>query len=234
MTITCVNDAPVAMSDIQTATGTEDTPLLLSVLVNDTDTDNTHDQLSITGLTQVSTGGTLSLSGGTQILYTPTSNFCTPTPLFFTYQTKDIGGAMSASATGSFVVNCVNDAPVAIDDLDGTLRNVSVLLPVLTNDTDTDNTHNQLSITGLTHMVLGTAVLEGTGVRFTPSLGLCGTGSFDYQVEDTNSALSNTASAFITVNCVNDAPVAVSDTQTVLEDASATLIDLIANDTDSD
>ena len=57
-----MNDAPIANNDIQTATGTEDTPLLISVLANDTDVDNTNGQLSITGLTQIATGGTLTLS----------------------------------------------------------------------------------------------------------------------------------------------------------------------------
>jgi hypothetical protein len=114
------------------------------------------------------------------------------------------------------------------------MRNVSVLVDVLANDTDIDNTALELSITGLTSQTLGTTVIQSGKVRFTPSIGLCGTGSFDYQTEDTSNALSNTAHVDITINCVNDAPVAVSDTQTVLEDASATLIDIIQNDTDSD
>jgi hypothetical protein len=62
ITVTCVNDAPVANSDIQTSTGTEDTSLIISILANDTDVDNTNNQLTITGLTQIATGGTLSIS----------------------------------------------------------------------------------------------------------------------------------------------------------------------------
>ena len=115
-----MNDAPVAINDIQTATGTEESTLTLSVLSNDTDSDNIPSELSLTGLTQVATGGTLTISGTTQVLYTPTANFCTSTPLTFTYQTEDSSGALSNTATGSFTVTCVNDAPVAIDDLDGT------------------------------------------------------------------------------------------------------------------
>ena len=131
-----MNDAPVAINDIQTATGTEESTLTLSVLSNDTDSDNIPSELSLTGLTQVATGGTLTISGTTQVLYTPTANFCTATPLTFTYQTEDSSGALSNTATGSFTVTCVNDAPVAIDDLDGTMRNVSVLIDVLANDTE--------------------------------------------------------------------------------------------------
>ncbi len=222
------------MSDIRTATGTEDSILTLSVLSNDTDSDNLLSELTITGLTQPSTGGTLTISGTTEVRYTPTANFCSVTPLTFTYRTEDVGNATSNIATGSFIVNCVNDAPVAIDDLDGTMRNVAVLVDVLSNDTDSDNLSGELSITGLTSPVLGTVITQSGKVRFTPSVGLCGTGSFDYQTEDTSNALSNTATALITINCVNDAPVANSDTLTISEDASATTLDLIANDTDSD
>jgi hypothetical protein len=38
----------------------------------------------------------------------------------------------------------------------------------------------------------------------------------------------------VTVTCVDDAPVAVNDNKTVLEDANATAIDVLANDTDVD
>ncbi len=63
---------------------------------------------------------------------------------------------------------------------------------------------------------------------------MCGTGSFTYQVEDTSNATSNTATALITINCVNDAPVANADSMTVAEDSNSNTLDLIANDTDSD
>jgi len=84
------------------------------------------------------------------VLYTPDTHFCSATPLTFTYQTEDASGSLSNTATGSFVVNCVNDAPIANDDLDGTMRNVAVTLAVLANDTDPDHTTSELTITGLT------------------------------------------------------------------------------------
>mgnify|MGYP003777432437 CR=1 FL=1 len=102
-----MNDAPVANSDIRTATGTEDTILTLAVLSNDTDTDNLASELSIMGLTQPLTGGTLTISGTTEVRYTPTANFCSATPLTFTYRTEDVGNATSNIATGSFIVTCI-------------------------------------------------------------------------------------------------------------------------------
>lgn len=229
-----MNDAPTANNDIQTATGTEDTTLLISVLSNDTDTDHLLSELTITGLTQPLTGGTLTTSGTTQVRYTPDANFCTSTPLTFTYQAIDASGSLSSTATGSFVVTCVNDTPVALDDLDGTMRNTSVLIDVLSNDTDSDNIASELSITGITSAVLGTPVIQSGRVLYTPFVGLCGTGSFDYQTEDSSNALSPPATVLITINCINDAPVATNDTETVSEDSLSNIFTPLANDTDTD
>ena len=157
------------MSDIRTATGTEDSILTLSVLSNDTDSDNLLSELTITGLTQPSTGGTLTISGTTEVRYTPTANFCSVTPLTFTYRTEDVGNATSNIATGSFIVNCVNDAPVANNDSNTTSRNTNVTTFVLANDTDLDHALTALSVTGITSITGGTASIVGTGVLFTPT-----------------------------------------------------------------
>ena len=94
ITVNCVNDAPVSNDDL-TQTGTEDTPFLINVLSNDTDVDNTGSTLSITGLTQPSTGALLSISGQS-ILVTPLANYCSLTPVSFTYQGADGSGGLSA------------------------------------------------------------------------------------------------------------------------------------------
>jgi hypothetical protein len=233
ITVTCVNDAPVATSDIRTATGTEDTLTLIDVLSNDTDSDHAANQLSLTGLTQPSTGGTLTLSG-TEVLYTPNANFCTVAPLTFTYQARDASGSTSNIATGSFVVDCVNDAPVAVNDSDATMRNTSVLVNVLANDTDSDHTNSDLSINSVTSVTLGTPTISATWVLFTPSAGLCGTGIFTYRAEDASGATSSIATGTVTIACTNSAPTANSNSLTIAEDASPTTLDIISNDTDPD
>jgi hypothetical protein len=215
-----------------TATGTEDSSLIIYVTSNDTDLDNAI--VSITGLTQVSTGGTLSVTNSTGVLYTPVANYCTTTPLTFTYQSVDQSGALSNTATGSFTVTCVNDAPVAIADTGATARNTNILLDVLSNDLDVDHTGGELSVTGITSITGGVASLSGTSVLFTPTVGVCGTGSFTYQTEDASGATSNTTTGTVTISCTNTAPVAVDDSLTLAEDASATALNIISNDTDSD
>src|SRR6185503_6428658 len=47
-------------------------------------------------------------------------------------------------------------------------------------------------------------------------------------------ASSNTATVTITINTVNDPPVAVNDSTTVNEDTTDNVVDVLANDTDAD
>ena len=114
LTVTSVNDAPVAVAD--TLAATEDTPVTYTaaqLLGNDTDVDNTNAQLSIASVTSA-TGGTAVLSNGS-VAFTPTANFNGAAS--FTYVTTD-GSATSAPATVTVNVVAVNDAPVLDLDVD--------------------------------------------------------------------------------------------------------------------
>ena len=64
-----MNDAPVAVND--TMVTSEDTPVVVPVLVNDTDVDG--DSLSVTGVTN-GTHGTVSLVSGV-VTYTPNADY---------------------------------------------------------------------------------------------------------------------------------------------------------------
>lgn len=150
-----------------TATGTEDTSFTIFVTSNDTDVDNAI--TSITGLTQPLTGGTVSITGSTNVFFVPTPNYCTSTPLTFNYRAVDASGALSNISTGSVTITCTNDPPVAVNDSASTNRNVNVLVPVLSNDTDIDHTLVQLSVTGITSITGGIASISGTGILFTPT-----------------------------------------------------------------
>lgn len=112
ITVTCVNDAPVASPD--TATGAiEDTSVLIPVLTNDTDVD-VGDVLSVSSLTQPGTGGTVQISGS-NILFVPTPNYCTPNPISFTYRARDIAGALSPITTVTIdSIVCINDTPISM------------------------------------------------------------------------------------------------------------------------
>ena len=86
VTVTCVDDAPVAVDDA--ATVAEDAgATAVAVLANDTDVDG--GPKSIASVTQPANGTVVITGGGTGLTYAPNANYCnTPpgtTPDTFTY-----------------------------------------------------------------------------------------------------------------------------------------------------
>jgi uncharacterized protein (TIGR03382 family) len=74
-----------------------------------------------------------------------------------------------------------------------------------------------------------------SNVSFTPAAGFSGTTTFEYTVDDGKGG-TDTATVTITVTAtpVNTPPDAVNDTFTVAEDSAATVLTVLANDTDAD
>jgi VCBS repeat-containing protein len=211
ITVTCVNDAPVAQDD--TYTTNEDTPLLVpapGVLRNDYDVDG--DPLTAV-LVSGPAHGTLALNPDGSFTYTPAENFCGEDS--FTYKAYD-GALYSNVATVRITVTCVNDAPVANDDEASVSEDSSVTVPVLGNDYDPDGDPLSVSIvSGPTH---GWATVNPDGtITYTPNPDFCGTDSFTYKACDPAGAC-DTATVTIHVTCVNDAPVAQDDRYTTNED----------------
>ncbi|MHA1542829.1 MAG: penicillin acylase family protein, partial [Candidatus Hodarchaeales archaeon] len=96
--------------------------------------------------------------------------------------------------------------PVAVDDSETTDEDVPITIDVLANDYYLDS--NNLIIVDLTDPIDGTVIDNGDGtITFLPDANFNGVTSFTYKVFD-GIAESNTATVTITVNAVNDAPVA--------------------------
>src|SRR5207249_4569200 len=138
ITVTPVNDAPVAAND-DSYTTPEDTQLTVSapgVLANDSDVDG--DALSAV-LVSNPTHGTLTLNGDGSFTYMPALNFNGIDS--FTYKASD-GQAQSDVATVTITVTPVNDAPVAANDVTHPAAlptQLTVSAPgVLANDSDVD------------------------------------------------------------------------------------------------
>src|SRR5439155_1567357 len=136
ITITGVNDAPVAVNDSYTTA--EDTTLDIVAsgdLSNDSDVD--ADPLSPVLAIVPSTTLFRSNSNGS-FSYIPATNYLGSDS--FTYKAND-GQADSAIATVSITITGVNDAPVAVNDSYSTAEDITlnvVATGVLSNDSDVD------------------------------------------------------------------------------------------------
>ncbi|MHA6316122.1 Ig-like domain-containing protein, partial [Altererythrobacter sp. CAU 1778] len=221
VTVTPVNDAPVA--NPETFSASEDTPLTLNVLGNDTDVDG--DPLTVTAAT--SPNGTVTINPDGTLTFVPAPDFNGTTTV--TYTISDGNGGTS-TVTSTIVVAPVNDPPVATNDTATTNEDTPVNIAVLANDSDVDG--DPLTVTAATSPD-GTVTINPDGtITFVPNPNFNGTATITYTISDGNGG-TDTATVAVTVNPVNDVPVAANDTATTAEDTPVT-IPVLANDTDAD
>ncbi|CAH1521365.1 VWFA domain-containing protein [Vibrio owensii] len=221
VTVNPVNDAPVANND-STATD-EDTPVTIDVLLNDTDVDG--DTLTIVNASVPAEQGTVELVDG-KLVFTPAEDFNGEATI--TYVVTD--GELTDEATVSVTVNPVNDAPVANDDSTTTDEDTPVTIDVLPNDSDVDG--DTLTIVNASVPAeQGTVEIVDGKLVFTPAEDFNGEATITYVVTD--GELTDEATVSVTVNPVNDAPVANDDSTTTDEDTPVT-IDVLPNDIDVD
>jgi len=224
LTVTAPNNPPVAQPDV--ATTTEDTPVTVAVLANDSDPDG--DPLTVVGVAVLAGGGTALINADGTITYTPGLNFNGTARL--SYQIGD-GRGLRSTAEVTLTVTPVNDAPVAVDDVVATRRNQDVRIVALTNDTDPDG--DPLSITSTTSPQSGTIQVNGDGtIDYIPADNFVGQDTFTYTISDGNGGMS-TATVTIIVDTpnVNDPPIANPDSFTTQEDLAVSG-DVVANDFD--
>ena len=161
-----------------------------------------------------------------------------------TYANVPIVGTVSGppmqpivTPTITFVVTDANCAPVAGDDSYTTNQDTPLTVDapgVLANDTDADA--DPLAAIQQSPASNGTAVMDGSGsFTYTPDAGFSGTDSFTYWATD-GLAHSDPATVTITVNPVNQPPVAADDSSTTNEDTPLTVAapGVLANDADPD
>lgn len=247
VTVTPVNDAPVAVNDNPTTP--EDTPVTFSVTVNDTDADGSIDPATVDldpsaagvqNSTTTSTGS-WSVDANGNVTYTPALHFNGNATL--TYVVKDDSGLLSNSATITVTVTPVNDAPVAINDNATTHEDTPVTFNITSNDTDVDGLINSSTVdldpatAGIQSTITaasGQWTVNSSGdVTYTPAFNFNGPGNISYTVNDNEGATSNVATLTVTVNAVNDAPVAVNDNATTNEDTPVAF-SITSNDSDMD
>ncbi|MCR9777252.1 tandem-95 repeat protein, partial [Vibrio parahaemolyticus] len=216
--------APVADIVADTATVVEDTPTIIKVLGNDTFEGD--DQVVSLDTNNGPANGTVSVNPDGSVTYTPNDNYHGADS--FTYIVTS--GGVSESTTVKVDVTPVNDAPMAKDDIATTQEDTAVTIDVLPNDTDIDGDTLRIDSASVPSDQGTVEIVDGKLV-FTPAENFNGDAEITYTVTD--GELTDEAKVSVTVNPVNDAPVAKDDIATTQEDTAVT-IDVLPNDTDVD
>ncbi len=217
-----INDAPNAI--INNYETDEEAAITFDVLSNDNDIDG--DVISLDSFTQPANGSLVQNPDGT-LSYTPNDGFNGIDT--FTYTITDPDG-LTDTATVNITVNAVNDAPETQADNIVLDEDTSATFDVLANDSDPDG--DALSIATFTNPANGSLAQNPDGTfTYTPVGDFNGSDSFTYTVTDGTETRTETVN--ITVNPINDAPVASNDDVILDEDSSATF-DVLANDVDID
>jgi len=250
ITITPVNDLPVAVNDIGSVN--EDNTLTVSagsgLLSNDSDVD-TGTTLTISSFTfpgisgspvigapfNIPNVGSITINADGSYSFTPLTNYSGAVPII-TYTVND-GNGGTATATLTLTINAVNDAPLAVDDTGTVTEDVLLSVPasagLLSNDTDPDG--DGLTISGFT--IAGISGTKLPGVPFViPGIGtinINADGSYTFNPEPnyngavpainytvTDGSVSTTAALNLSITAVNDNPIAVNDLATANEDVT--------------
>lgn len=182
LTIAAVDDAPIATA--QSVTIAEDTAVAITLAGTDVD----NDTLTYAVVAQPSSG-TLSGTGPNQS-YTPNSNYNGEDS--FTFKVND-GQADSNAGTVTITVSPVNDAPVAINSAETTIKNSAKQIMLQSSDIDGD----ALTFAIISSPSSGTlSTISGDIATYTPNTDYVGSDSFDFKVND-GTLDSNTATVTI-------------------------------------
>lgn len=242
ITVTPLNDAPVAVDDFYTINEDQvwSMPLPVQGLVtNDSDPDG--DSLRVVTL-ENAVNGTLSVVSG-NLVFTPNAEFSGTAS--FDYRVTDDKGGVDKGTVFINVV-AVDDPTQAIDDVKTVAEGNNATGNVLANDVDPDTTPQVASFVfnGTTYAANDSVTLPGVG-KFT----LLANGDYTFEPIDNNfngavptvtytTDTGASADLNITLTPVNDAPVAVDDTFTIAMNTTLSLpiplTILVANDTDVD
>ena len=220
ITVTPVNDAPVANTDLITIN--EDAlTLFVNVLANDSDIDG--DSLI---LSEVSANSGTALIVENQIQYTPAANANGVATV--TYSITDAQNA-SATSTLSITILPINDAPVATADTATMDEDAApITIDVLANDSDVDGDSLVINTASAD---IGTATIVNNQIQYTPAANANGVATVTYTISDNNAGTASSTLA-ITVNPVNDAPAVAEQSFSINEDAtdSDTIGTIVATD----
>ncbi|WP_422003463.1 beta strand repeat-containing protein [Roseovarius mucosus] len=226
VTVNAVNDAPVAQADAAISTG-EDQAISGTVTATDVDGDSLSFALASGG---APANGSVTVSANGGYTYTPDADF-NGTDAFTVSVTDGNGG--TDTVVVSVTVNAVNDAPVAqADAAISTGEDQAISGTVTATDVDGDSLSFALATGGAPANGSVTVSANG-GYTYTPDADFNGTDAFTVSVTDGNGG-TDTVVVNVTVNAVNDAPVAQADAAISTGEDQAISGTVTATDVDGD
>ena len=203
LTVTPVNDAPVATND--NGSTLENTPVDIPLIENDTDVDNPVNPGTLV-VVSPPTHGTVTVDPNGVATYVPHTDYVGPDT--FTYTIEDPDGLPSEPGRVDIAVVPPNRAPVAVND--GPINHRFLLdlsVDVLANDYDVDNEHSELVIQSVTQPAFGSVSIEGDKIVYRPQGTTSGLVTFSYTIAD---PAGLTATAAVTIQYVYN-PLTVSE-----------------------
>jgi large repetitive protein len=232
ITITPVNDAPIATVDIFNTN--EEVQVSGTVVLNDSDIDNNKDNNSHAQV-DAPKNGTMVLDPNGNFTYNPMPNFFGIDTM--SYRVCDLG-TPALCDTALIIVNVsnVNDAPRANVDEGMVLVNGSTNVVILSNDTDADgvltNVNTTITIDEAPKHGVASVNPDGT-ILYTPNTDYVGKDTLIYKLCDNGTPqLCDTAIVFISISATNNAPIANVDGITIPEDTTVVSIPVLTNDAD--
>jgi len=220
ITVDSVDDVVDAVDDSFSVN--EDGSLSDNVITNDL---NLGDGGIATSLITDVTNGTLTFNADGSFNYSPDADYYGSDS--FEYRLRDTDGDTD-DATVTITINSVNDAVNAIDDAFSTDEDNNLSNDVTTNDTDLGD--GGITTTLITDVSNGTLILNADGsFSYSPDADFNGSDSFVYELADSDGDTDD-ATVNITVNSVNDTPVANDDLVSTPQDTDID-VSVLTNDT---
>ncbi len=216
----------------------EDTTLIVDVAngVLADDGDENSGALSAVVVDQPTNGMLVEFNADGSFSYTPDSDFFGTDS--FTYRASDEDDDSNVARVTITVIP-VNDPVVPLGEsytaTEDMVLVIDVVAGVLANDFDPEG--DALSATVAVEPTNGTLELADDGsFRFTPVLNFSGSDSFTYRASD-GLTTSDPVTVTLTVTAVNDPPTTLTDSYSVNEDGSLSIVaseGVLANDSDPD
>jgi hypothetical protein len=136
--------------------------------------------------------------------------------------TDSVGNSGSEIVTIS-VTNEI-DTPIATNDTSITNEDTNITINIISNDSDADGNINNGSVQITQYPQNGIISIDSSGVaNYIPNQNYYGNDTFKYKIYDMTSLVSNEATVTVTINPVNDTPIAYSGTVDTREDENLTI-----------